>query len=59
MFLALGRYDYGSPHYLWDEPKKNFSNLRYKLYAESGHHAPYEQPEELSADVADWARGLS
>jgi proline iminopeptidase len=58
VFLALGRYDYALPFYLWDEPKKKFSNLRYKLYDKSAHQPPYEQPEEFTADLLDWARGL-
>lgn len=58
VFLVLGRYDYAFPFYVWDEPKKNFSNLRYKLYDKSGHHPPYEQPDEFTADVLDWANGL-
>jgi proline iminopeptidase len=58
VFLALGRYDYAFPFYLWDEPKKSFSNLRYKLYDKSAHQPPYEQPDEFTADVLDWANGL-
>jgi proline iminopeptidase len=58
VFLALGRYDYPAPYYLWDEPRKNFSNLRYKLYDKSGHHPPHEQPDEFVADLQDWATGL-
>lgn len=58
VFLALGRYDYGVPHYVWDEPKKRLSNLHYKLYRKSGHHPPYEQPAEFSADLVEWAGSL-
>lgn len=58
VFLALGRYDYAIPFYLWDEPKKRFSNLRYKLYDKSAHQPPYEQPDEFAADLLHWAKGL-
>jgi pimeloyl-ACP methyl ester carboxylesterase len=58
VFLALGRYDYGIPYPAWDEHKPQLHNLHYKLYDESGHTPPYEQPEEFSADVLAWARGL-
>jgi proline iminopeptidase len=58
IFLALGRYDYGIPFYVCDEPKKSFSNLRYKLYEKSGHHPPYEQPDEFAADLVEWASSL-
>jgi proline iminopeptidase len=58
VFLALGRYDYAFPFYLWDEPKKRFSNLRYKMYDKSAHQPPYEQPDEFTADVVEWANTL-
>jgi len=58
VFLALGRYDYGIPFYLWDEPKTKLSNLHYKLYEKSGHHPPYEQPDEFAADLVEWARSV-
>jgi proline iminopeptidase len=58
VFLALGRYDYALPYYLWDRPQKKLSNLRYRLYERSAHQPPYEQPEEFAADLLDWAEGL-
>jgi proline iminopeptidase len=58
VFLALGRYDYLTPHYLWDKPRQSLSNLRYKLYDKSAHQPPYEQPDEFTADVVEWASGL-
>ncbi len=57
-FLALGRYDYRFPYYLWDEPRKQFTNLEYRLYERSGHNPPYEQPDEFTADLAAWANDL-
>lgn len=58
VFLALGRYDYGNPYFYWDRPREQLSNLRYKLYDRSGHNPPYEQPEEFTADLVDWASTL-
>jgi proline iminopeptidase len=58
VFLALGRYDYGIPYFVWDEPRKRFSNLRYRLYDKSGHHPPYEQPDEFTADLLEWAHSV-
>jgi hypothetical protein len=52
-FLALGRYDYMIPFYLWDRSKQHLSNLRYKLYEKRGHHPPYEQPVEFAADLPE------
>jgi proline iminopeptidase len=58
VFLALGRYDYGIPFCLWDQPKTMMSRLCYRLYEKSGHHPPYEQPDEFTADLVDWASSL-
>jgi len=54
VFVALGRHDYGIPHYLWDDPKMNFSNLKYKPYEKSGRHPPYD----FTLDAARWAADL-
>lgn len=58
VFLGLGRYDYRIPYYQWDKPRKRLSNHRYKLYENSAHSPPYEQPEEFTADLLDWAKTL-
>jgi len=58
VFLALGRYDYGVPYHVWDEPRKGLGSLRYRLYERSGHHPPYEQPSEFVADLVAWATAL-
>lgn len=59
VFLALGRYDYGLPYFLWDDAaRQQWPNLRLRLYEKSAHTPQYEQPEEFTADVADWAASL-
>jgi proline iminopeptidase len=58
VFLALGRYDYVVPYTTWDESRHRLSNLRYRLYEQSGHTPPMEEPEAFAADVAAWAREL-
>ena len=58
VFLALGRYDYGLPCFLWDRPKQEITNLRYALYGKSAHTPQLEQPEEFTADVTEWAAAL-
>ncbi|MFW9880439.1 MAG: alpha/beta fold hydrolase [Candidatus Thorarchaeota archaeon] len=45
IFLALGRYDYVSLYYLWDNLINNFSNLSYNLFEKSGHLPMLEEPE--------------
>ena len=56
--LALGRYDYFLPYLYWDEPRERLSPLTYKLYDKSGHHVPYEQPDQFTEDVTRWAAAL-
>ena len=58
VFLALGRYDYRFPYYVWEGQMERFSNLRYELYQKSGHNPPYEQPDEFTADLVEWAESL-
>jgi len=58
VFLALGRYDYLVPFYVWDQPKTRLSSLCYRLYQKSGHHPSYEQPDEFATDLVEWARSL-
>jgi pimeloyl-ACP methyl ester carboxylesterase len=33
-------------------------SLRYRLYQKSGHHPSYEQPDEFTTDLVEWARSL-
>jgi len=54
-FLALGRHDYFCPHVHWDVSHQKLSPLTYRLYERSGHHPPFEQPAEFTADVVGWA----
>jgi proline iminopeptidase len=58
VFLALGRYDYAIPFYVWDEARKTVPDLRYKLYDRSAHQPPCEQPEEFTTDLVEWAGSL-
>ncbi|HET6818781.1 MAG TPA: alpha/beta hydrolase [Mycobacteriales bacterium] len=55
-FLALGRYDYLLPYFVWEAPKKRFATLTERLYERSAHTPPYEQPGQFNADLVSWAR---
>ena len=57
-FLAMGRYDYDHPYYLWDRSRERLSPLTYRMYERSGHHPPVEQPEEFASDVLAWTVAL-
>lgn len=56
--VAIGRYDYGVPHHLWDEPARRHPNLELHRYDRSGHNPPYEEPEAFVAAVVEWATAL-
>ncbi len=58
VFLALGRYDYLVLYDAWDNAMQRLSNVHVKLYDRSSHQPPYEQPEEFSADLVEWAATL-
>ena len=46
VFVVIGRYDYVSPYYLWDDRKDVLPNLSYNLFEKSGHF-PMVEEEEL------------
>jgi len=58
VFLALGRYDYLVPYDAWDDVIPRLLNVQVKLYDRSAHQPPYEQPEEFSTDLLEWAATL-
>lgn len=58
VFLALGRYDYGVPHRLWDELRRCHPRIHYRLYERSAHNPPYEEPDAFVTDLVNWAARL-
>jgi proline iminopeptidase len=58
VFLALGRYDYLVPYDAWDDAMQRLANVCVKLYGRSAHQPPYEEPEEFSNDLVEWAATL-
>ena len=56
VFLALGKYDYVSPYYLWDSMKDKFLNLSYNLFEKSGHFPMLEEQELFDKKLVDWIK---
>jgi len=56
VFLALGKYDYVSPYYLWDSMKDKLPDLSYNLFEKSGHFPMLEEQGLFDQKVTDWIR---
>lgn len=53
-FLALGRYDYFNPPYLWESVRDKFESLTVRVFERSGHTPQYEEPEAFKTEFLEW-----
>lgn len=53
-FLALGRYDYFNPPYLWETVRGKFKSLTLRVFERSGHTPQYEEPETFKTEFLEW-----
>jgi proline iminopeptidase len=56
VFLALGRYDYLCPYFLWDDRKDVLPNLSYNLFEKSGHFPMVEEQELFDKKLIEWIK---
>lgn len=56
VFLALGRYDYVCPYYLWDDVKDKLPNLSYNLFEKSGHYPMLEEQALFDKKLIAWIK---
>jgi len=56
VFLALGRYSYWGPNFLWDNRKDKLSNLSINLFEKSGHFPMFEEQELFDRKLIEWIR---
>ncbi|MDP2886045.1 MAG: alpha/beta hydrolase [Ignavibacteria bacterium] len=54
VFLAIGRYDYFCPYFLWDDKKDALPNLSYNLFEKSGHFPMVEERELFDKKLIEW-----
>lgn len=55
VFLALGRYDFVvAPPSSWDRVRPAFKNLTVRVFEQSGHTPPYEEPALFDATLLGW-----
>jgi proline iminopeptidase len=57
VFLAIGRYDYLCPYFLWDDRKDVLPNLSYNLFEKSGHFPMVEEQELFDKKLIEWIKG--
>jgi proline iminopeptidase len=56
VFLAIGRYDYLCPYFLWDDRKDVLPNLSYNLFEKSGHFPMVEEQELFDKKLIKWIK---
>lgn len=56
VFLAIGRYDYLCPYFLWDDRRDVIPNLSYNLFEKSGHFPMVEEQELFDKKLIDWIK---
>ena len=54
VLLTLGRDDYVVPFPVWDGIGKALPNLTVRIFEQSGHWAPVEEPALFERTLADW-----
>ena len=56
VFLAIGRYDYLWPYFIWDDRKDVLPNLSYNLFKKSGHFPMVEEQELFDKKLIEWIK---
>jgi len=56
VFLAIGRYDYFCPYFLWNDRKDVLPNLSYNLFEKSGHFPMVEEQEMFDKKLIEWIK---
>lgn len=54
ILIAQGRYDYTVPWVLWDGVVERLPSATFEVFARSGHHPFFEEPERFSAALMSW-----
>jgi proline iminopeptidase len=54
VLILAGKYDFGSPYYLWEEFTGIIPNLTLKVYENAGHNPFMEYPETFTKDILKW-----
>jgi len=56
VFLALGKYSFICPYYLWDDYKDKLPSLSYNLFEKSGHYPMLDEQELFDKKLIEWVK---
>ncbi len=56
VFVAMGRYDYSIPHYLWDDVVPKYPQISFHLFEKSGHTPFYEEQKLFDKLLLKWVK---
>ena len=56
VFIAVGRYDYWAPYFLWDEVKDLLPNHSFNLFEKSSHFPMFEEQELFDKKLIEWIK---
>jgi proline iminopeptidase len=59
VFLAVGKYDFRNPYYVWDDLKFQLPTFTIHLFHKSGHHPMLEESELFDQRLLEWFRAHS
>ena len=54
LFLALGRYDYWNPPYLWEDVRSKCADLTIRVFEKSGHTPQLEEAQSFDSELLHW-----
>ena len=54
--VALGRYDYWNPPYLWEKTRKKFKDLTIRVFEKSGHYPYFEEQGIFNEELLKWLK---
>jgi proline iminopeptidase len=59
VFLGLGRYDFlVSPPWMWNEVRKKFRKLTFRVFEKSSHTPQLEEPELFDQELLRWVNKI-
>lgn len=58
VFVALGRYDFVVPPFLWDSKSGSFTNLSIHIFDKSGHWSMVEEQELFNNTLLIWLKSI-
>ena len=54
VLVIAGKYDFGAPHFLWDDLGRVIPDFEFHLFENAGHNPMLEVPQEFDRVVVEW-----